>query len=106
MEIICHFDEIMLPDGTSRPGKRLLEGIKGAKAGIMLCDDVEYGDLGDHDDQEGFYIIAGTGFALIDGKEYRVAKDTVILLQAHMLHTFKRDSDSVPLKIFWFHAAA
>lgn len=105
MEFIKVFDKSELDMNTERPGKRLLTGVNGAKCGVMFCDALEFGELGDHDDQEGFLVTEGRGEVYIDGASYPVCPDTVILLQAHQLHTFKRDSDSGALKIFWFHSA-
>ena len=105
MEFLKQFDDGELDMNNVRPGKRLLTGINGAKCGMMFCNDTEFGELGDHDDQEGFLVLEGDGEVYIDGKSYPVSPDTAILLQAHQLHTFRRNASSCALKIFWFHSA-
>lgn len=104
MDICKQFKKEDLPK-RPRPDVDLLFGSNGALAGMMYCDATEYGPYGEHDDQEGFLVLEGTGTFYADGKEYRVSADTALLIPAHVIHCFKKDPDSVDMKIFYFHAA-
>ena len=44
-----------------RPEVDLLFGTGGAMCGMMYCDVTDYGKLNEHDDQEGFLVLEGTG---------------------------------------------
>ena len=105
MEPYVYFDASSINLSDPHPSKKLLDGSKGCCSGVTFCPGTEYGKPGVHDDQEGFFVVEGTGFLNLDGKEIPVKPDTAILLPPGAAHTFKRNPDSVPLKIFWFHAA-
>jgi mannose-6-phosphate isomerase-like protein (cupin superfamily) len=100
-----YFDVCSLNMNEPRPSKKLLDGLKGCCSGITFHTSTEYGEPGVHEDQEGFFVVEGTGFLNMDGEEIPVKPDTVIILPPGVAHTFKRNPDSVPLKIFWYHAA-
>ena len=104
MEMVKQFrKEDLTP--PPRPETDLLFGTGGAMCGMMYCDVTEYGKLNEHDDQEGFLVLEGTGHFRIDDQEVSVCPDTCILIPAHVFHAFKKDADSPDMKIFYFHAA-
>lgn len=80
-------------------------GLHGATIGLCLYTATEYAPMGDHEDQEGFYVIEGHGHVLLDDVEYPVAPGTTFILPPHVKHGFIRNPNSPPVKVFWFHAA-
>lgn len=87
------------------PSKPLVFGTNGACIGVCLYTSVEFGPLGDHDDQEGFVIAEGSGQVYLDGEILDVKKDMSLIIAPHVKHSFRRNADSKALKVFWFHAA-
>ena len=88
-----------------RPEVDLLFGTGGAMCGMMYCDVTDYGKLNEHDDQEGFLVLEGTGTFRAGDEEIPVCPDMAILIPAHVFNAFKKDPDSPDMKIFYFHAA-
>lgn len=87
------------------PSVLMDRGLNGATIGLCLYTATEYAPMGDHEDQEGFYVIEGNGHVLLDNVEYPVAPGTTFILPPHVKHGFIRNPDSPPVKVFWFHAA-
>jgi len=56
-----------------------------------------------HDDNEGFYVIEGSGKAMIGDEEFELAQHTVLLVPAGVAHSVKKDPGSVDVKIFLYH---
>ena len=77
----------------------------GCKTGVSAYELAEYNKPGVHDDQEGFYVIEGSGWAKVGDQEFRVEPEGSFIVPAHQEHSLKKDLESVPLKVFWFHAA-
>lgn len=99
------FDPKALSLETAHPSMKLLDAANGCCAGVTYCPSDEFGTPASHEDQEGFFFVEGHGFGLIDGQEVPVGPNSVMILPAGVSHTFRRASDSVPLKFYWFHAA-
>ena len=79
--------------------------VNGACTGISLYTALEYSKPGVHADQEGFYVIEGTGWAKVGDEEFRVEPDTSFIAPAGVPHTVKRDPNCEAVKIIWFHSA-
>ena len=79
--------------------------VAGCKAGFTFYEDTEYGKGGVHDDQEGFLVMEGTGKALFGEQEFGVYPGLTMIAPAGTRHTIKRNIDSEPVKVFWFHSA-
>jgi mannose-6-phosphate isomerase-like protein (cupin superfamily) len=77
----------------------------GCRTGISVYDLTEYSKPGVHDDQEGFYVIDGSGWARLGDREFRIESEGSFIVPAKTAHTLKKDPSSGPLKVFWFHAA-
>lgn len=94
---------------TGQRGGMLIDGSNGAVngfcMGISYYDQEVYGEPGVHEDQEGFYVLAGTGTAKIGEEEFRVSPGTAFIAAKGVPHTLKRDSDSGPIKVLWCHGA-
>lgn len=59
-----------------------------------------------HDDQEGFCVLSGTGWAKVGDEEFPLKPNTSFVAPAGVAHTVKCDNADDPLTIFWFHAPA
>lgn len=105
MNYCRQFRDEELDRSLSRPDINLLFGTGGALSGVMYCNEMEYGPFGVHDDQEGFFVLSGTGTFYVDGEEFRVGPEMAIMIPPHVEHCFKKDADSEDMKIFYFHAA-
>ncbi len=79
--------------------------VAGCKAGFTFYEKTEYGKGGVHADQEGFLILEGRGKALFGDQEFDVYPGLTMIAPAGTSHSIKRDIDSVPVKVFWFHSA-
>lgn len=105
-------DSNLIIDSVRKAGKRSCDVLtdkngceSGCKAGFTFVEDTEYGKGGVHDDQEGFLVISGTGTALIGDEEHKIYPGISMIAPKGVRHIFKRDKDSEPVKIFWFHSA-
>lgn len=79
--------------------------VAGCNAGITFYTSTEYGKGGKHKDQEGFYVLEGAGMAKFGEEEFEVHEGMAMIVPAGVWHCIKRNQDSVPVKVFWFHAA-
>jgi len=79
--------------------------VNGCCCGVSIYTSREYGESAAHDDQEGFYVLEGKGFALIDGEELELEPGMSFMVPAHVEHVMKAAPDSECCKVFWFHAA-
>jgi quercetin dioxygenase-like cupin family protein len=77
----------------------------GARMGISYYSDEKYQTCGVHDDQELFYVLDGTGFVLLGEKEYPITVGSVFVATPGTPHSIRRNEDSPPIKILWFHGA-
>jgi mannose-6-phosphate isomerase-like protein (cupin superfamily) len=78
---------------------------KGCKAGISEHRSLTFPDPLAHEDQEGFYVISGTGWGLIDAEKHRMQPGTALIVPPGVPHAFIRDEGVPFLELFWFHAA-
>ena len=78
----------------------------GCRSGITEYSNTEFPPhYGAHDDQEGFYVLEGSGFVKLGDEVYEVkAGDSFVALPG-VRHTLKSNSEETPLKVFWFHSA-
>lgn len=76
----------------------------GCCAGISYYSSTEYTPAAVHDDQEGFIVLSGKGWALIGGEEFPVEPETAFIAPAGTEHQMKCSSTEEPLVLFWFHA--
>lgn len=79
--------------------------VAGCKTGISYHLKSEYPDSQAHEDQEGFLVLEGTGWAMVGDQEFKLEPETAFIVPAGVEHTLKRDEDSEAFKVFWFHAA-
>lgn len=98
-----------LNTGMSHGSYSLLDAnngcVNGCCTGISIYGLTEYSTPGIHDDQEGFCVLEGMGYAKVGDQEFRLEPETSFIAPAGVPHTIKRDQDSKPVKVFWFHSA-
>lgn len=78
--------------------------VNGCKVGISIYDNVEYNKGGVHEDQEGFYVLEGTGKALFGEEEHDLHPGMTMIAPAGVKHQIKRDDNSCAIKVLYFHA--
>ena len=79
--------------------------VAGCSCGISVYTDNEYVVFGIHNDQEGFFVIEGTGKAKVGNEEFKIGPEVSFIAPACVEHSIKKDADSEPIKLFWFHSA-
>lgn len=79
--------------------------VAGCNAGFSIYPGTEYGKGGVHADQEGFLVLEGEGYAKFGDEEFAIYPGMTMIAPAGVRHIFKRNEDSVPVKVFWFHSA-
>lgn len=109
LKIYSKETEIRFSENTTHKGGELIGEGNGAKNGFCLGISVyhseSYGETGIHEDQEGFYVIEGTGMALVGSKEIRISPGISFIVYAGTPHAIKKDPDSTPVKLLWAHGA-
>lgn len=78
--------------------------VSGSSAGITVFMADEYNVAGTHNDQEGFFVLEGSGWGKIGDQEFKVEPDMAYVVPAGVTHCFKKDPGTEGLKVFWFHA--
>jgi len=79
--------------------------LRGFSSGITYYTETEYPAPGIHEDQEGFVVMEGTGWAKVGEEEHRLEPDVCFVAPAGVAHTIKRDPASDHVKVCWFHGA-
>ena len=79
--------------------------VAGFKSGISIYTATEYPTPGVHDDQEGFVVLEGRGWARVGDEESRLEPEVCFIAPAGVAHSIKRDPDSAHIKVCWFHGA-
>ena len=101
--------EIEYIKNDSHSGGTLIDSSNGAENGFCMgiseYFSEEFGELGIHDDQEGFYVIEGKGFAKVGNKEFFITKGDSFIVKAGIKHVLKKDINANVLKVLWSHGA-
>ena len=79
--------------------------VNGCKMGISVYTTTEFLPTTVHDDQEGFYVLEGTGYVKLDRAEYYIEPGMSFIVPAGVDHTVRKAEGSENVKLFWFHAA-
>ncbi len=77
----------------------------GCRTGLLYYRQTEYLQGGVHEDQEGFFVLEGSGSARVGEEEFPLEPGTCFLAPAGVYHTIKRNSGCPYVKLFYFHAA-
>lgn len=87
-----------------RTGHTLLDEdqgcVKGCRMGVSLYRNTEYHMPQKHDDQEGFFVLDGKGYALIDGEEIPLLPGTAFMVPAHTDHVIRRDPSVTAVRFY------
>jgi mannose-6-phosphate isomerase-like protein (cupin superfamily) len=101
--------EIYYSQNDTHKGGELIGVLNGAKNGFSLGISEyfaeEFGNFGIHDDQEGFYVLEGSGSVLVGNEEFSIKKGDSFLVPANTKHMLKKDKNSETLKVLWSHGA-
>lgn len=76
----------------------------GCCAGISCYHSAEYTPIAKHDDQEGFFVLSGSGSARIGKEEFSISEGTAFIVPRQTAHQLRSDDAQTPLYLFWFHA--
>lgn len=79
--------------------------VAGFRSGISIYTAQEYPTPGVHEDQEGFVVLEGRGWAKVGDEEFRLEPEMCFVAPAGVLHCIKRDPGSEYVKLCWFHGA-
>ena len=60
---------------------------------------------GVHNDQEGFYVLEGEGYAKLDDLVFPIKAGDSFVALAGVAHTIRTKEGCQPVKVFWFHSA-
>lgn len=108
-KIYSSLSDLVFHENETHRSAELIGRKNGARNGFCLGISVyyaeEYGECGVHKDQEGFYVLEGTGKAKIGNLEFDISPGISFLVQAHVPHTIKKNSGSVPIKLMYAHGA-
>ena len=102
-----HEEDFTRISDSTHAGTQLIGKDQGATGGF--CFGISsyfvdtFGEPGVHDDQEGFYVVEGTGVAKLGDEEFDIRPGSAFLVRIGVPHTIKRNPDSVPVKVLWFH---
>lgn len=99
-------EEIMAGNGhSSFPMLGKEEGCtNGCCGGISYYSSTAYTPAAVHEDQEGFIVLSGTGWAKIGDEEFVLEPETAFIAPAGTTHQMRSENESAPLVLFWFHA--
>ncbi|GAB4114701.1 MAG: hypothetical protein Kow00103_08810 [Candidatus Caldatribacteriota bacterium] len=78
----------------------------GCQAGILVYTQEEYKQGGIHDDQEGFFVLSGSGSAIVGSKEFSLEPGVCFIVPPGKYHSIKKNKSCSSIKLFFFHAAA
>lgn len=110
MKVFVSLQEMKEKMGKNASSYPLLTGehgcVAGCKSGVTVCVNKEYGNPGIHDDQEGFYVISGQGYAKVGLEEFKLYPGVSFLAAVGVPHAMKCDKDCDLLEVFWFHSKA
>ena len=79
--------------------------LNGFSSGFTIYTATQYTPPGAHEDQEGFVVVEGWGWAKVGNEEFHLEPDTCFIAPAGVAHAIKKDRDSPDLKVCWFHGA-
>lgn len=80
--------------------------LKGVTAGVNHVFTTEYPPVGIHDNNEGFYVMSGSGKALVGEHEVEIDKGSCFFAPAGVPHALKKNPESDNMEVFLFHFPA
>ena len=79
--------------------------VNGCCCGISRYTTTEYAKPGCHADQEGFFVLSGSGSAKVGDCETEIYPGLSFVAPAGVPHAIRSNDEAVPVEVFWFHAA-
>lgn len=80
--------------------------VNGCRSGITMNTRTEFGSGGStHDDQEGFYVLEGEGYAKLDDLVFPIKEGDSFIALPGVKHAVITNDAKKPVKVFWFHSA-
>ena len=79
--------------------------LAGCRTGVLIYTQQEYRQSGVHDDQEGFFVLSGSGNAMVGDKEFSLEPGVCFIAPPGTHHSIKKDMSCSCIKLFFFHAA-
>ncbi len=79
--------------------------LAGCSAGLLLYTQEEFRQGGVHEDQEGFFVLEGSGSALIGESEFPLSPGSCFFVPPGSYHSIKKNPECEHIKLFFFHAA-
>ena len=77
----------------------------GCRCGILEYTQLEYHQGGTHEDQEVFFVLSGTGLAVVGDQEIPLSPGVCFVAPPRRYHSIKRDQTVPCVRLFFFHAA-
>ena len=78
----------------------------GCRTGLLMYTQEEFRQGGVHDDQEGFYVLEGTGAARVGDQEFPLSPGACFIVPPGQWHSIRKDASCDRITLFFFHAAA
>ena len=102
--------EDAIAEQSQRSGYKLLTEENGCTAGccsgVSIYADTEFNTRpGAHEDQEGFFVLDGEGYAKLDDLVFEIKSGDSFVAAPGVRHTIKSKYENQPVKVFWFHSA-
>ena len=102
-------EEVIKEQGENSRTYRFLTAdngcVNGCASGTTIYADHEFSSHpGCHDDQEGFYVLVGDGFAKLDDEIIPIKKGDSFIALPHVRHTIRTKEGCEPVKVLWFHS--
>jgi len=79
--------------------------LAGCRTGILIYTQEEYRQGGVHVDQEGFFVLSGSGSAIVGDEEFSLEPGICFITLPGTYHSIKKDTSCSYIKLFFFHAA-
>ena len=103
-------EEVKKNQGESARGYKLLTKengcVAGCCSGISNYNSIEFNNnAGSHEDQEGFFVLEGEGYAKLDDLVFPIVQGDSFIAAAGVRHTIKTNDVKKPVKVFWFHSS-
>lgn len=104
-----HIEEALSKRQEGKMSFRLLGEEQGCMAGccsgITINVNTEYRGVSSHEDQEGFFILEGEGYAILGEEEFEIFPGTSFVALPGVLHGIRTKDANKPVKVLWFHSA-
>lgn len=79
--------------------------VASCRTGLLYYRQTSFIQGGVHEDQEGFYVLEGSGRARVGEQEFPISPGSCFIAPAGKEHYICRDETCDYVKLFFFHAA-